>query len=85
MENKETKLVNVNGDTVAGVVITTFMEGVFMPVATKQSSLPVAILAITLLKATLAAQCEKLSTLKPDNVHRRQTVLHSSSRCIRPY
>lgn len=50
-----------------------------MSVMTKRSSIPVAILAITL----LTAQCEKLSTLKPDSVHRQQTVLHTSSGSIR--
>lgn len=54
-----------------------------MSVVTKRSSNPVATLAITLLTATLPAQCEKLSTLKPDRVHGRQTVLHSSSGSIR--
>lgn len=56
-----------------------------MSVVTKRSSIPVATLAITLLSATLPAQCEKLSTLKPDSVHRRQTVLHTSSGSIRWY
>lgn len=50
-----------------------------MPVVTKWSSLPVAILAIALLTATPPAQCDKLGALKPDRVHRRQTVLHTSS------
>lgn len=58
---------------------------VYVWIATQQSSIPVAILAITLLTATPAAQCEKLSTLKLDRVHRRQTVLHSSSGSIRWY
>lgn len=31
-------------------------------------------LAITLLPATLPAQCEKLSTLKPDSVHRQSYI-----------
>lgn len=53
-----------------------------MSVVTKQSPIPVAILAITLLTATLPAQCEKLSTLKLDTVHRWQTVLQSSSGSI---
>lgn len=56
-----------------------------MSVVTKQSSIPVATRAITLLTATLPAQCEKLSTPKPDSVHRRQTVLHTSSGSIRWY
>lgn len=50
-----------------------------MSVVTKRSSIPVAILAITLLTASLPAECEKLSTLKPDRVYRRQTVSHTSS------
>lgn len=50
-----------------------------MSVVTKRSSNPVATLAITLLTATLPAQCEKLSTLTPDLVQGRQTVLHRSS------
>lgn len=56
-----------------------------MSVVTKRSSIPVAILAITLLTAIPPAQCEKLSTLKPDSVHRRQTVLHTGSGSIRWY
>lgn len=44
------------------VVITTFIEDVFMSVVTKRSSCPVATLAITLLTANLPTQCEKLST-----------------------
>lgn len=56
-----------------------------MSVVTKRSSNPVATLAITLLTATLPAQCEKLSTLKPDSVHGRQTVLHTRSGSIRCY
>lgn len=54
-----------------------------MSVVTKRPSIPVATPAITLLTVTLPAQCEKLSTLKPDSVHRRQTVLHTSSGSIR--
>lgn len=50
-----------------------------MSVVTKRSSIPVAILAITLLTASLPAECEKLSTLKLDRVYRRQTVSHTSS------
>lgn len=57
-----------------------------MSAVTKQSSIPVATLAITLLTATLPAQCEELSTLKPDSVHVwRQTVLHTSSGSFRWY
>lgn len=56
-----------------------------MSVVTKRLSNPVATLAITLLTATLPAQCEKLSTLKPDRVHGWQTVLHTSSGSLRWY
>lgn len=55
-----------------------------MSVVTKWS-IPVATLAITLLTVYLPAQCEKLSTLKQDSVHRRQTVLHTSLGSIRWY
>lgn len=54
-----------------------------MSVVTKRLSIPVATLAITLLTATLPAQCEKLSTLKPESVHGWQAVLHTSSGSIR--
>lgn len=54
-----------------------------MSVVTKWSSIPGAILTITLLTAIPPAQCEKLRTLKPDSIHRRQTVLHTSSGSIR--
>lgn len=48
-------------------------------------SIPVATLAITLLTVYPPAQCEKLSPLKQDSVHRRQTVLHTSLGSIRWY
>lgn len=56
-----------------------------MSAVTKQSSIPVALRAITLLTASPAAQCEKLSILKSDSVHRQQTVLQSSLASIRRY
>lgn len=56
-----------------------------MSVVTKRSSNPVAILAITLLTATLPAQCGKLTTLKPDSKQRQHTVLHPRSGRIRWY
>lgn len=54
-----------------------------MSVVTERSSNPVATLAITLLTASLPAQCEKFTTLKPDSEHRRQTLLHTRSGRIR--
>lgn len=49
-----------------------------MCVATKQST-PVATLAICLLTATPAAECEKLSLVKQDRERRHQTVVLDSS------